>query len=527
MRQLSDGDPPAVEAVALTKTYPNGVRAVRAVDLSLAVGEIRAIVGENGAGKSTLMKLLYGLEQPSSGQVRIGGEARTLPDPSAAIALGVGMVHQNLMLVPSFTIAQNVVLGVEPGRGLRLDARIAIERTARLSEESGLVVDPKARVDEVSVGMRQRAEILKALYRGARILILDEPTAVLTPQETDDLFVAVRRLRAGGMTVLFISHKLKEVREVSDRISVLRAGSLVGTVDTGQSTAESLAAMMVGRQMSLTVVKPPARPGQVTLSVRNVQYRPRGAGQPLHDLNFDVAAGEIVGLAGVEGNGQTELTEILAGLRQPTSGTIRVDGTPTGRLDVAGHRAAGIAHVSEDRLFNGVALAESIADNLIVDRHTRSPIGARGVLRPRAIRANAERLIRDYAIRAPDPSAPVGALSGGNMQKVVVARELSSGPRLLVASQLTRGVDIGAMHFIYERLIEARDGGAAVFLVSADLAELLSLADRLVVIKDGRLVARFDDLTGVTDTEVGRYMLGVQRHTDEQIRADPSGPERI
>lgn len=504
-------DGPALAARAVTKTYANGVRAVRGVDLEVPPGEIRAVVGENGAGKSTLMKLFYGLEQPSSGEILIGGRPRTLRGPASAIALGVGMVHQNLMLVPSFTVAQNVVLGVEPGRRGLVDPKAAVETTARLAAEAGLSVDPRARVDEVSVGMRQRAEILKALHRQAKVLILDEPTAVLTPQETEDLFAAVRRLRDGGMTVLFISHKLREVREISDQVSVMRAGSLVGTVATADATERSLASMMVGRDLSLDVDRSPARTAQVTLRVRNLGYE-APVGQSLHGLDFDVAAGEIVGVAGIEGNGQSELAEILAGLRRPTAGTVHVGGTDTAGLDVAGHRRAGIGYVPEDRLHNGAALDESIGDNLVVDRHDRPPLARRGILRPNAVRAHAERLIEEYAIRTPDPSVPVRALSGGNMQKVIVARELSAGPRLLIASQVTRGVDVGAMRFMYEQLIAARDAGAAVLLFSADLTELLALSDRLLVLRDGSLVGRFDDTTGLTEKRVGLYMLGVEEH---------------
>ncbi|SFM89605.1 simple sugar transport system ATP-binding protein [Streptomyces sp. cf124] len=526
MNESWDPAGPAVATRAVTKTYANGVRAVRGVALDVPVGEIRAVVGENGAGKSTLMKLLYGLEQPTSGEILIGGRPRVLRGPAAAIALGVGMVHQNLMLVPSFTVAQNVVLGVEPGRRGLVDAGAAVEATARLAEEAGLAVDPLARIDEVSVGMRQRAEILKALHRRARILILDEPTAVLTPQETEDLFAAVRRLRDGGMTVLFISHKLREVREISDRVSVMRAGALVGTVATADTSERELAAMMVGREMSLDVDRAPARRAGTTLRVRDLGHA-APTGQSLHGLDFDVAAGEIVGVAGIEGNGQTELAEILAGLRRPGTGTVRVGDTDTAGLDVAGHRRAGIGYVPEDRLHDGAALDESIADNLVVDRHDRPPLARRGVLSPAAVRAHAERLVAGYAIRTPDPSVPVRALSGGNLQKVVVARELSAGPRLLIASQVTRGVDIGAMRFMYERLVAARDEGAAILLISADLTELLALSDRLLVLKDGRLVGRFDDTTGLTEKQVGLYMLGVEQHAPERLRAglaDDSGP---
>ncbi|MFF7260456.1 ABC transporter ATP-binding protein [Streptomyces sp. NPDC008159] len=508
--------PLALDVRGLGKTYPNGTRAAQDIDLRVAGGEIRAIVGQNGAGKSTLMKLLYGLEQPTSGEIRVRGERVRLSTPQDAIALGIGMVHQNLMLVPSFTIAENVVLGVEPGPAARVDRAAAAERTAALAEDAGLSVDPYARAESVSVGMRQRAEILKALHRGARILILDEPTAVLTPQETTDLFEAVRRLRDGGMTVLFISHKLKEVREISDRVTIMRAGRVTGTVRTEESTPAQLASMMVGRELSLEVSKPAARPGAPVLRVRSLHSGPEG-GQPLHDVSFDVAAGEIVGLAGIEGNGQTELVEILAGLRQPTTGSVTVEDTDVTRLDVAAHRAAGIAHVPEDRLAGGAALDQSVTDNLIVDRHDRPPLARHGRLHTRRARRLAEQLIQRYAIRVPHPAVPVGALSGGNLQKVIVARELSAGPRVLLAAQLTRGVDIGAMHFMYERLIEARDAGAAVFLVSADLGELLALSDRLLVIKDGCLTARFDDPADLTEERAGLYMLGVEHHPAGRI----------
>ncbi|MET9913508.1 ABC transporter ATP-binding protein [Streptomyces sp. NPDC006476] len=508
----------ALQVTGLGKTYPNGTRAVSDVDLEVPGGEIRAIVGQNGAGKSTLMKLMYGLEQPSAGQIRVHGEAVRLSGPQDAIALGVGMVHQNLMLVPSFTIAENVVLGVEPGPAARVDRSAAVERTAALAKEAGLAVDPQARVSDVSVGMRQRAEILKALHRGARILILDEPTAVLTPQETTDLFEAVRGLRDQGMTVLFISHKLKEVRAISDRVTVMRAGSVVGTIRTEDASPAQLASMMIGREMSLDVPRPPAHPGATVLKVRNLASG-ADAGQPLHGVSLDIAAGEIVGLAGIEGNGQTELVELLAGLRRPAAGSVTVDGTDVTHLDAAAHRAAGIAHVPEDRLSNGAALDQSIADNLIVDRFSSPPLARRGALHIRRIRELAEDLIRRYAIRAPHPAVPAGALSGGNLQKVVVARELSSEPRLLLAAQLTRGVDIGAMHFMYERLVEARDAGAAILLVSADLGELLALSDRLLVIKDGRLVGRFDDPAGLTEEETGLYMLGVEQHSQQRITA--------
>ncbi len=509
---------PLVDMRDMIKIYPNGVAANRGVDFDVERGEIHALVGENGAGKSTLMKILYGLEQPTSGEIWLGGERVQINSPLEAIDLGIGMVHQNFMLVPSFTVAQNVVLGREPrSRGL-LDRREAVEITERLADEYGLAVDPRACVESTPVGMRQRAEILKALYGGAEILILDEPTAVLTPQETDDLFAAVRRLVDQGKTVIFITHKLVEVKEISDRVTVLRHGEVTGRVETANVSEEEIARLMVGREVFLDIEKPPVERGAVVAAVRGLRYTTPTGRSVLDGVSFDVHAGEILGVAGVEGNGQTELVEILAGLRQPTSGDVRVDGESIVGRNARGVRQAGVAHIPEDRLRNGVALEASIADNLVVDRYHREPFTRPliqgGSLSPRRIRQQADDLIKEFDIRTSGPDAPIGSLSGGNMQKVIVAREFSAEPRLLLAAQPTRGVDIGASEFVRSELVKKRNEGKAVLLVSADLAEVLSLSDRIAVLFKGQIVALLENGPGVTEQELGLYMAGIKRQAE-------------
>jgi simple sugar transport system ATP-binding protein len=463
------------------------------------------------------MKILYGMERPTSGQILLRGTPVGINTPHEAIALGIGMVHQNFMLIPSFTVAENIVLGTEPKKGGLVDKRIAQEATLSLAKQYGLTVDPNAVVDAIPVGTRQRVEILKALYRGADVLILDEPTAVLTPQETGELFAAIRQLVAGGKTVIFISHKLREVMEISDRISVMRDARMVGTIDKKDASEHLLAKMMVGREVFLKIDKQPPKRGPAVLKVRDVEYATEAGVEALRRVSFNVYGGEVLGIAGVEGNGQTELVEVITGLRAPLGGTIELDGSP-----ISGHtprqvRQAGVAHIPEDRLTNGAALTSSIEDNLIVDRYAREPFTRGGFLHPGAIEDNGERLIEQYAIRTPDGGLPVGSLSGGNMQKVVVARELSSNPKLLIAAQPTRGVDIGATEFMHEQLIRARDAGVAILLVSADLGEVMSLSDRLAVMHGGRIAAIFPEAGALTEEEVGLYMLGTKTMTQTEI----------
>ncbi len=503
---------PILELRGITKRYGNGTLANDDVSLAVRKGEIHALVGENGAGKTTLMKILYGLEQPDSGQILLAGTPAAIPNPDAAIRLGIGMVHQHFMLVPSLTVAENVVLGREPTRGAGVVEGAAETRiTQELSARYGLHVDPAARVDVVPVGERQRVEILKTLYRGAEILILDEPTAVLTPQETTDLFAAIRALVAGGKTVIFITHKLREVKEISDRITVIRRGRVVSTVDTADVTEEDIARLMVGRDVLEHLAKDPRPRGAAVLETVGLNYVTPEGKRALHDVALTTYAGEILGIAGVEGNGQTELVEVLAGLLPPAAGTIRMAGRDVTALGPRGRREAGIAHIPEDRLALGLAADASLMENLIVDRYYRAPFSRFGFLRRRAEEANARTAIADYDVRTPSAQVPARALSGGNMQKLVVARELSAHPKLLLAAQPTRGVDIGASELVHRQLLAARDAGAAVLLVSADLGEVLTFSDRLAVMYNGEIVALFTDVPALTEEELGYYMLGVKR----------------
>jgi simple sugar transport system ATP-binding protein len=501
---------PIVQMKNISKVFPNGVQANRQVNFTVEKGEIHALVGENGAGKSTLMKILYGLEQPTGGEIWLHGKSVKIPSPQAAIDMGIGMVHQNFMLVPSFTIAENVVLGREPKRGRFIDSAEAIRITESLSKEYGLDVEPIAPVESTPVGMRQRVEILKTLYRGADLLILDEPTAVLTPQETDDLFEAVRRLVQQGKTVIFITHKLVEVKDISDRVTVMRHGRVTGEVWTKDVSEEDIARMMVGREVFLDIPKPQQQRGQAVAQIRNLSYVAPTGRPMLNQLTFNVYSGEILGIAGVEGNGQTELAEVLSGLKAASSGDVLVNGLSIVGKGARQVRQAGVAHIPEDRLTNGAALSASIADNLVVDRY-RQPHFTSGItLSPARIRQQAQELIRQFDIRTSSPDAAMRSLSGGNMQKVIVAREFSAEPALLIAAQPTRGVDIGASEFVRRQLVEKRNEGKAVLLISADLAEVMSLADRIAVLYKGKAVAILNNTPDLTEHELGLYMLGVK-----------------
>jgi simple sugar transport system ATP-binding protein len=508
-----------IEATNIVKIYPNGVQANDGARLSVEKGEIHALVGENGAGKSTLMKILYGLEHPTSGTIRLRDQEVHIANPQVAIDLGIGMVHQNFMLVNSFTIAENIALGREASRagGLAMDRQKAIQDTEELSKQYGLFVQPTARVDTVPVGMRQRVEILKALYRGAEILILDEPTAVLTPRETQDLFRAIRNLVNEGKTVIFITHKLREVMEISDRVTVMRDARTVGTVNTSETNEAELARMMVGREVFMQVDKPPVQRGQTVLDVHGLTYINETGRTLLHNASFRVYESEILGIAGVEGNGQTELVEVLTGLRSASAGHAAIDGQSVLGSGPRKIREAHCAHIPEDRLTNGVALRASISDNLIVDRYYRSPLTQVGLLNPAAIRANSAAMIKQFGILAPGGELPVGSLSGGNMQKVVVARELSAQPRLLIAAQPTRGVDIGAIEYIHQQLVDQRTNGLAILLVSADLQEVMKLSDRIMVMYEGEIVAIFPNTPDLTEDKLGLYMLGAERQSPEDM----------
>ncbi len=472
----------------ITKRFP-GVVANEKIDLDVRPGEIHALLGENGAGKTTLMNVLYGLYRPDEGEIRIDGRPVVFHDPGDAIAAGIGMVHQHFMLVPVFTVTENVMLGIESTRGPLgfLDRAAARARVVEIAREHGLAVDPDAVVEDLPVGVRQRVEIIKTLYRRSRLLILDEPTAVLTPQETDDLFAVMRSLRASGTSIIFITHKLNEVLAIADRITVLRRGRVVGTTTPAEATRESLARMMVGRPVELEVEKGPARPGSPVLQIRGLTVRDDRGHLAVRDLDLDVRAGEIVAIAGVQGNGQTELVEAITGLRAPVAGQVRIAGREV-RFDPRRIFELGVGHVPEDRLEDGLVPGFSVAENLVLNTYHLRPYSDGLRLRRDSIIATAMELVDEFDIRTPSIFNDVANLSGGNQQKVIVAREFSRPVLLLVAAQPTRGLDVGSIEYIHRRIVAKRDEGAGVLLVSTELDEAISLGDRIAVMYGGRIV---------------------------------------
>ncbi|KRT62687.1 MAG: putative ABC transporter ATP-binding protein, simple sugar transport system ATP-binding protein [Chloroflexi bacterium CSP1-4] len=477
-----------LELRGITKRFP-GVIANQDVDLVVEPGEIHALLGENGAGKTTLMNVLYGLYQPDEGEIRIDDRVVMFHDPGQAIAAGIGMVHQHFMLVPVFTVTENVMLGVESVRGPlgQLDRPTARKRIIEISERHNLKIDPDATVEDLPVGVRQRVEIIKTLYRRSDLLVLDEPTAVLTPQEDEELFEIMRSLKAGGTSIVFITHKLNEVLEIADRITVLRRGRVVGSTTPAEATRESLASMMVGRPVELVVEKTPAHPGAPVLEVHGLVVRDDRGHVAVDGLDLQVRAGEIVVIAGVQGNGQTELVDAITGLRHPVAGTIRIGGA-TVRPEPRPIFEAGVAHVPEDRLEDGCVPGFTIVDNLVLNTYYRAPF-SRGIRLDReAIERSATELVANFDIRTPSMFVDIGDLSGGNQQKVIVAREFSRPVRLLVAAQPTRGLDVGSVEYIHRRIVAKRDEGAAILIVSTELDEVLALADRIAVMYQGRIV---------------------------------------
>ncbi len=504
----------------LSKVYPNGTLANKQVDFALAKGEILGLVGENGAGKSTLMKLLYGEEAPSSGTIYLEGKPISFSSSQDAIAAGIGMVHQHFMLVPSLSLAENLVLGQEPNKGKSklFDLEKAVAITEDLSKKYNLKVIARARVVDVSVSMRQKLEILKALYRGAKILILDEPTAVLTPQETDELFVELQVLRSHGHTIIFISHKLNEIFKFCDRVSVMRDGKMIGTHNVADVDRQTISNEMVGREVLLSVSKGKAKAGDKVLVAKDLSYIDDFGIPALDHVSLALRKGEILGVVGVDGNGQSELVRILTGSARTLSGSVVVKGKDLTNQRPGALRKAGVAHIAEDRMTVGTALPASIEDNLMADRYFHAEYkGRAGFLKRTAMAQAAAEIVSTFDIRCTSAKQPVASLSGGNMQKVVIGREFTADADILVIAQPTRGVDVGAIEFIHRRIIEMRDQGKAVLLVSSDLQEVMSMSDSLVVMNSGKIVAYFDDASATTDKELGLYMLGLKKQNPEEI----------
>ncbi|MCJ7726435.1 MAG: ABC transporter ATP-binding protein [Acidimicrobiia bacterium] len=512
---MTGGAPtPILEVRGVTKTFP-GVIANEDVDLVLNKGEIHCLLGENGAGKSTLVNVIFGLYRPDKGKIFLRGKELEFKGVRHAIAQGIGMVHQHFQLIPVFTVAENVILGNELTRGPLLDIVEARRRIREIGDKYGLVVDPDAKVGDLSVGEQQRVELVKALFREAEILILDEPTAVLTPGEVDEFFEVIRALVDQGKSIIFITHKLREVLAVADHITVLRGGKVAGSADPDTATQQSLANLMVGRDVVFRVVKGEAKPGETVLRIDDLCVEDERGVQTVNEFSVDVKAGEIFGIAGVQGNGQRELVEAVVGMRRKVAGTVEILGTDATRLNPRQITELGTSHIPEDRNKHGLVGPYSIADNLVINRYQRAPYSKNGVRNQVAIHANAVDLVEKYDIRTPGVDVPVNTLSGGNQQKVIVARELSGKVGVLIVSQPTRGLDVGSIEFIHHQIIGMRDRGVGVLLVSAELDEILSLSDRIGVLYRGRLVGVFDGAK-TTREELGYLMAtGSAPETEE------------
>jgi len=512
--------PPVLELRDITKQFP-GVLANDHVSLTLNPGEIHALLGENGAGKTTLMNVLYGLYTPDEGRIAVRGEDVVIRSPGDAIQKGIGMVHQHFMLVPPLTVTENVMLGEESIKhGILLDLAAAAKRVRTISEKYGLEVDPDALIQDLPVGVQQRVEIIKILYRKADILILDEPTAVLTPQEVEDLFLVIRSLVAQGNSVIFITHKLREVMALADRITVLRNGRVVGTTTPHETSKEALASMMVGHEVKLTTDKGAARPGVPVLKVEHLHVMDDRGNVAVKDVSFNVRAGEILGIAGVQGNGQTELVETLTGLRRAINGEVRILGQEVTNASPRRIIEAGVAHVPEDRQRDGLVLSYPVADNLVLCTYYLKPFATGIVMHEDSIVEAAEKRVEAFDIRTPSIFVPTAKLSGGNQQKVIVAREFSRPISLLIASQPTRGLDVGSIEYIHRRFIEKRDEGCAVLLVSPELDEVMQLADRIAVMYEGEIM---DILPAdqVTKAQLGLLMAGARPGEGAGERANP------
>ena len=491
----------------------------RDINLSVRKGEVHTLLGENGAGKSTLMNVLIGLYQPTEGKIFLNGKEVRIDSPAQAVKLGIGMVHQHFMLIPSFTVAQNIVLGSEPKKGVFIDMKAAVAQTQELAKKYNFDVDVTQKVSDLTVSAKQKVEILKTLYRKAELIILDEPTAVLTPQETEALFEQLKYFKETGHTIVFISHKLNEVKQISDRITVIRNGETKGTHDAKDVTIDQLTELIIGRKLenSYDEFKKPVDAPKTILDVRGLNYAEKGI-KKLNDINFSIKQGEILGIAGVQGNGQEELIQIITGLLNKQDGVIKIDGVDVGGMSIYQKRESGLSYIPEDRMRDGIAAEASIADNVISTYYERSDLSGKFFLKTKNIHNEAKRLIEKFSVKTKSENEKINSLSGGNIQKVVVAREWNTNPYLMVAEQPTRGIDIGSANYIHHQLIDMRNNGSALLLVSADLNEVMALSDRLIVMYEGEIVAYFDNLKGITESELGLYMLGVEHQSEEKIR---------
>ena len=495
-----------IEMLHIRKEFP-GIVANDDITLQLKKGEIHALLGENGAGKSTLMNVLFGLYQPEQGEIRVNGKEVKITSPNIANDLGIGMVHQHFMLVDTFTVTENIILGKEPTKGGTINIKDAAREVRELSERYGLKIDPDAKISDISVGMQQRVEILKTLYRGADILIFDEPTAVLTPQEIKELIQIMHNLIAEGKSIILITHKLKEIMEVCDRCTVIRKGKGIGTVNVSETNPNELASLMVGREVVFTTEKKDAKPGEEVLTIQDLVVKDSRGVEAIRNLNLSVHAGEILGIAGVDGNGQTELIEAITGLKKAESGMISINGTEIQKKSPRKITETGIGHIPQDRHKYGLVLDYSIGENMVLQTYYQRPFSKWGVLNYKNIFNKARKLIEEFDVRTPTEYTPARALSGGNQQKAIIAREIDRNPDLLIAAQPTRGLDVGAIEFIHKRLIEQRDQGKAVLLVSFELDEVLNVSDRIAVIYEGSIVAIVDPKK-TTEQELGLLMAG-------------------
>ncbi|WP_300349307.1 ABC transporter ATP-binding protein [Clostridium sp.] len=507
-----------VEMLNIRKEFP-GIVANDNITLQLRKGEIHALLGENGAGKSTLMGVLFGMNQPDKGIIKVKGKEVKITDPNIANDLGIGMVHQHFKLVENFTVTQNIVLGCEPKIlfGLGMDLKGAAKKIEKLSKQYGLNVDPYAKIEDISVGMQQRVEILKMLYRDADVLILDEPTAVLTPQEIEELIKIMKNLIEEGKSIIIITHKLKEIKAVADRCTVIRRGKYIGTVDVENTTEAEMAKMMVGREVSFKVEKKPAKPGEVVLEVQNLSVKNNKKVLGLKDFSLQVRAGEIVGIAGVEGNGQSELIEAITGLRKVESGKIIFKNNDITGESIRNRINSGIAHIPEDRHKRGLVLDYSMEDNMVLEVYNKEPFSKKGLLNRKEIKTYAKRIIEEFDVRSGEGAASIArSLSGGNQQKAIIGREIELNPELLIAAQPTRGLDVGSIEYIHKRLVEQRDKGKGVLLISLELDEILNVSDRIAIINNGELIG-IVNADETNENEVGLMMAGIKGGVKHEV----------